>query len=93
MIYRWNPSTDKITKYFPSVKLFEQLSRHTGLSQNEIDDDINEKKDILDFLVKKSVRNVHQVGKVMKEYYLNKEELLKIVKKNMDINKILLKND
>jgi archaeal flagellar protein FlaI len=93
LIYRWNPSTDKITKYSPSLKLFEQLSRHTGLSQTEIDGDIDEKKDILDFLVKKNVRNVHQIGKVMKEYYLNKEELLKIVKKNMDINKILLKND
>ena len=93
LIYRWNPTNDKIVKYSPSMKLFEQLSRHTGLSQSEIDEDMEEKKEILEFLVKKGVRNVHEVGRVMKEYYLNKEDLLKIVKKNMDIKKILLKND
>ncbi|MBU2634327.1 MAG: Flp pilus assembly complex ATPase component TadA [Nanoarchaeota archaeon] len=93
LIYRWKPAEDKVVKYSPSLRLFEQLSRHTGLSQTEIDKDIQDKDDILKFLIKKNIRNVHEVGKVMKEYYLNKDNVSKIVKKNLDIKKLLLKND
>ena len=93
LIYRWKPTVDKIVKYSPSLKLIEQLSRHTGLSESEIDDEIVDKKKILEFLVKRGIRNVHEVGRVMKEYYLNRDGITKIVNKNLDIKKLLLKND
>lgn len=93
LMYRWNPSVDKVVPYSPSIRLFEQLSRHTGLNQTEIDSDLRYKEKILNFLIKHSVRNVHEVGRVMKEYYLNRDELNKIVDKNLDIKKLLLKDD
>ena len=92
ILYRWKPTTDEIIKHGESVKLFEELSRHTGFNQNEIDNDIKEKQDILDWLVKKNIRSVEQVGYVMNLFYTNNEELTKKVKKNVDFEG-LKKND
>lgn len=84
LLYRWNPASDKIVKYLPSVKLFEQLTRFTGLSQQELEKDILLRKKILEWMVKKNVRNIQEVGKIMRQYYLDKELVLKAAKKNSD---------
>jgi len=64
-----------------SLRLFEQLSRHTGMSMQEINQDLKEKIKILDFMVKHSIRKIDAVGKVMREFYLNKDNLIKLMNK------------
>ena len=80
IIYRWNAATDKLVTHSNSVRLFEDLSRRTGLSQQEIDKDIAEKKAILDMMAKKNIRNITDVGEIMKDYYLDPESILKKIK-------------
>ena len=80
LLYRWKPADDKIVKHAESVRLFEELSRHTGLNQMEINSDLEVRKKILDWMVKKNIRNVDQVGKVMSEYYIDPKNLLKRIK-------------
>lgn len=92
IIYRWKPSTDEIVKHAESIKLFEEISRHTGFNQNEIDKDLKEKVSILDWMVKKNIRSVEEVGYVMHLYYSNSEGLIKKVNKNVEFNE-LKKND
>ena len=81
ILYRWKPTTDEIVKHSDSIKFFEELNRHTGMNQNEINKDLQEKKTILDFMVKHNIRKIEEVGKIMKEFYINKDNLLKSVKK------------
>jgi archaeal flagellar protein FlaI len=89
IIYRWNPTTDKIIPHQRPIRLFEGLSRHTGMSHNEIMDDISKKEKVLNWMVNKKVRDITSVGKVLNAYYLDPDEVLKVVNKNGDPKKII----
>jgi len=88
MMFRWNPIKDVVEAHSASQKLFERLSSHTGMNQSEINKEIQKKKSILNWLVKKNVRDIFNVGKVMQEYYLDPEFILKIATKGDDVKKI-----
>jgi len=81
ILYRWKPLKDEIVAHSASVKFFEDLSRHTGMSQPELNKEISERKKILEAMVKNNIRQIDQVGQIMKEFYINKDELLKLVNK------------
>ena len=89
ILYRWKPSTDTIIQHSPSLRLFEELSRHTGLSQAEINSDIKTKKNILDYLVKNNIRKLEDVGKMINHYYLDPDFIIDIANKNSKPDKFL----
>jgi len=88
ILYRWIPEGDKIIKHGESSRFFEDISRITGLSQKEIDEDLFKKKNILEWCIKNKIRDIIQVGRVINLYYTDKEELMQDLSKN-NINKIL----
>ena len=53
ILYRWIPEEDKIIKHGESSRFFEDLSRHTGMSNSDIKKDLGEKLSILELLAKK----------------------------------------
>lgn len=81
ILYRWKPEKDAIVPHADSLRLFEELSRHTGMTQKEINKDVDLKKSILDWMVKNDYRSIIQVGRIIKEYYIDPDAILKIVKK------------
>lgn len=89
LIYRWKPTTDEIISHNPSIRLFEDLSRHTGMSQTEINKDLASKKAILEYMVKNKVREMENVGKLMREYYLNRDFVINAVNKKLKPSVIL----
>ena len=82
ILYRWVPEKDEIIAHNPSMTFFEDLSRHTGMSQSEINQNLNQKKEILNWLINKGIRSLNETGKVMNLYYTNKALLSEIIKKN-----------
>jgi len=82
ILYRWVPETDQIIKHAESSKFFEDINRNTGMSQVEINKNLEAKKLILTWLMKNKIRSLEEIGKVMDHYYSNKEYLLEQVKKN-----------
>jgi flagellar protein FlaI len=86
ILYRWKPSNDKITKHNASLRLFEDLSRHTGMSLPEIDKELETRKKILLYMVKQKLRSIEQVGKLMNQFYLDPEFIIKNVLKNANPN-------
>jgi flagellar protein FlaI len=80
ILYRWLPDADKIVKHGESSRFFEDISRNTGMSQTEIDNDLIEKKKIFSWLIKNNIRGVKEMGKVMNIYYKNKDYLMQIIK-------------
>ena len=90
ILYRWIPEGDKIIKHSESSRFFEDITRNTGMSQREIDQNLEEKKRIILWLIKNKIRDLNDFGKVMNHYYHNKEELIKSISKN-DIKNILEK--
>ncbi|HLC19969.1 MAG TPA: ATPase, T2SS/T4P/T4SS family [Candidatus Nanoarchaeia archaeon] len=81
IIYRWNPTHDKLLPHNKPIRLFEELSRHTGMNDVEIDKDIKTKESILQWMVKDNIRSIEQVGKIMNMYYLDPELVENSVKK------------
>lgn len=92
IIYRWVPDKDEIIKHNDSMIFFDEISRHTGMSQNEINSDLNEKKEVLNWLLKNKIRDLQSFGKVLNLYYNSKDILNLIMKKN-DFSKIVSKKE
>jgi len=80
IMYRWSPRTDEIVENQESARLFEEISRHTALTDSEIKKDLGEKKAILKWAVDNKVDNLEKVGALMNNYYLEYEQLLKDLK-------------
>jgi len=82
LLYRWVPEEDKVVKHSESSRFFEDISRNTGMSQTELNRNLDEKKNILTWLIKNNIRDLNDFGRVMNLYYTDKETLTKINKKN-----------
>lgn len=77
IIYKWDRNTDTINKYSPSKKFFSRLKMLTGLNEKEILRELKNREKVLNYLVKKRIRDVNSVGKVISSYIKNPEEILK----------------
>jgi len=82
IIYRWVPDEDKIIMHNENSRFFEDISRNTGLSQKDVEKNLAEKKKILEWLIKKEIRDLNSIGKVMNLYYLDKEALMQAISEN-----------
>ena len=79
----------KISRSSESVRVADDLNLFTGMTKQEIRQDLNTKQGILDWLVKNKVDDVDDVGKVISHYYTNPQEFFKIIGRR-DARKILL---
>jgi flagellar protein FlaI len=89
VIYKWDPRSDQIKSSMMPMRLFEELERHTGLNRQEIGDELDVKKKILEWMVEHKIRRIEDVGKVMNRYYMDKDSLTTLVEKNGDPKEIL----
>ncbi len=78
-LYRWNPNTDAIEQVNPSVRVLEELEMFTGMTESEMLEDIDGKKRILEWLMKKDIKEVNDVGKIITEYYVDRDTVLELV--------------
>ncbi len=55
---------------------------HTGMSEFELEEDLKEKQSILQWALKNNIKTVNTVGKIMADYYKDKNYVLTLVKRN-----------
>ncbi|RLG19966.1 CpaF family protein [Candidatus Micrarchaeota archaeon] len=87
-IYRWKARGDEFTRVKDPLRIMEELNLHTGMSPDDIKKDVAEKKKILDWMVKKDIRSIEDVGKVMNVYYKRPKDVLKAARKNLPLSKL-----
>ena len=63
---------DEIKQVNESNVLMDTINLYTGLTPDEIKADINEKINILKWLVKNNITNIHQIGLIFAKYYTKK---------------------
>ena len=63
---------DEIKQVNESNVLMDTINLYTGLTPDEIKADINEKINILKWLVKNNITNIHQIGLIFAKYYAKK---------------------
>jgi flagellar protein FlaI len=80
ILYRWKPTTDTIEKARSSIRLINEIRLHTGMTDEQMESDLKEKEMILQWMLDNNVRTVNTVGKVVAEYYHDRDKVLKVVK-------------
>ncbi len=73
---------DRLVSVNPSIHMMKTLQMFTGFSKAQFKRDLTEKQQILKYLVKQNINTVDGVGRIIAEYYTNKQNLLKYIKKN-----------
>ena len=88
IIYRWRPRSDTFDKIGEPSKFYEEMNLHTGMTKEEIDDDQKERAGVIKWLVKNSITDVDDVGRVMAMYYADPEEVYKAARQNKAFAKL-----
>jgi flagellar protein FlaI len=88
-LYKWKPLKDEIVKDNESYRLMEEIRMHTGMTGEEIEQDVKEKTDILKWFVKSKITDLNKIGRLVAIYYSEPDYLLKNVKKNEDVENII----
>ena len=71
-----------LKKVANSKALMRTIELFTGFTKSEIKKSLIEKQAVLKWLVKRNIDTVDSVGRIMAEYYTNKDSLMGYVKKN-----------
>lgn len=86
ILYRWKAADDIISKHAESIKFYDELGLHTGLTVNEINEELKEKKAILSWMQNKNYRSIQEVGRIMAEYYFEPNYILDLVNKKKEFD-------
>ncbi|MFC1648097.1 type II/IV secretion system ATPase subunit [Nanoarchaeota archaeon] len=82
ILMQYDHKKDELVKVNKSKILYNSLRLYTGYTDNEIEIELKEKRKVLDYLEKQNIISVEGVGRVMAEYYTNKDDFMKFVKAN-----------
>jgi len=77
MAFRWVPSKDEIVEMQKPSRTLDELKLYAGMEYDDFLADQKEKMRILDWLVRNEVKDINAVGRIVSEYYADKETLLK----------------
>ncbi len=89
VIYAWDSEEDEIKKERESSEIVEKLKLHTGMDRGEIFDNIDKKKEVLQWLVDNDTTDVDDVGKIIAQYYSDEEKVIEMAEKDDDPQKIV----
>lgn len=68
-LYYWNAEDDTFPKVRESSRLMKEIKSHTGMSEEDVQNDIQKKIEILDWLLENNIKTVDTVGKIIADYY------------------------
>lgn len=89
VIYRWNARTDQHEKINKIYRLTSELALYTGMSEDDIARDIENKISVLQWMIKRQIKTVNTVGKVFAEYYRDEAKVIGFARKNADPKELL----
>jgi len=92
VLYRWKPKTDSLEKLWTSSRIFDEIGMHTGMTEKELNRDMKDKEGILNWLLKNKIATVNAVGKVIADYYDDKDFVIGVAEKNKRPSEILDEN-
>ena len=92
VIYDWKSDEDEIEKEREPDQIFEKLKMHTGYSREEIQENIEDKKKVLQWMMDNEVNNVEPVGKIIAEYYDSPEKVVEMAENGEDPEEIIIKD-
>ena len=81
-LYQWNPKDDTFI-YFGRSYVLEKIMENTGLEEQDIFDELERRKTILRWMVKKRIRYFEDVASVIQEYNSDPDRALEKARKGL----------
>ncbi|MBI4017899.1 MAG: type II/IV secretion system ATPase subunit [Candidatus Aenigmarchaeota archaeon] len=79
-LYRWNARRDAVERVGESARLVDELLFFSGLTKKEMDDDLEEKRRVLQWMLDSNIRSINEVAKIIQLHYENKEYLSDVMR-------------
>lgn len=83
VVYQYDAKKDVQALMNKSKALMDTIQLFTGMNQTEITNSIKEKSEVLKWLAKNDINDVDRVGRVIAEFYTNRDNLRNMIKKNL----------
>jgi hypothetical protein len=84
VILQYDIKKDVLVRVSKSKALYDNIALFTGMTDSEITKELSDKTKVLDYLVKKNIDDVDGVGRVVAEYYTDKDNLMKYISGDKD---------
>jgi flagellar protein FlaI len=78
-VFRWDPYKDSFEYSGRSISL-ERITEMHGITQEQIKDEWEKRKLVLEWMLKNNIRRYEKVGNIIREYYTDPEKLVKRAK-------------
>jgi len=88
-LFRWRPRSDHFEKSNESIRVLEDLNLHTGMTPREVNEDLKQREAILQWMLDHNIKDIHEVGAVMRIFYKTPDILHDAVSKKKKPNTIL----
>ncbi len=88
MLMQYDEMNNTMKQINPPQRTIRTLNLYTGMSQKQIYEDINEKSQVLKWLVSKDITDINKIGLIMSDYYTEKNHVLNLVRKNSEYTSI-----
>jgi flagellar protein FlaI len=89
VIYEWQSREDEMEKKTDSESIYDTLTMHTGMTRDEIDENLEKKEKILQWMIDNNINEVDTVGNVVAEYYSDPEKVIEVAEKDGNPSEIL----
>ncbi|MDD5171976.1 MAG: ATPase, T2SS/T4P/T4SS family [Candidatus ainarchaeum sp.] len=88
-VFTWKPRTDAFESAKAPHRYMEELNMRTGMTEAEVNADQKDKASILSWMLKNSLEDVEDVGRVMKAYYSDISGIVAAAEKGTSPQKVL----
>ncbi len=78
-VFRWIPSKDKMMQWGKSHRVLNDIKLFTGMDDTELERNLAEKKRVLEWLTRRGVNDINEVGKIVSEYYGDPKSIMEQV--------------
>lgn len=78
ILYQWDAKSDTVKPVNKSRRVMDEIEMYTGYTTPEINEDLKGKESILQWMFDKQIRDVESVGRVVSEYYRDRDKILDI---------------
>lgn len=72
VIMQLNAIKDSLDKITEAEQIIKIISLYTGMTKEQIIYDLKQKEDILNWMVRKNIENINEIGAVMAKYYMGR---------------------
>ncbi len=82
ILMQYDFEEDELVKENDSEVVYDKLKMYTGYSEDDIEEELEEKQEVLQYMVDNEITSVDGVGHVMAMYYTEKEELFEYIEED-----------